>query len=140
MPASDLHPLTTTTEIPSVGRYYLLVLTSTDLLNQSGDSQSALRSSIDILQKFPKNTINLVVLHALNERFEWEDLPEGLKTVAEMRVYGVAKAEDAYETYGVSKERGLIAVVRPDGYIGTSSPLTGAQDVERYLRGCLITI
>src|SRR5687767_3815817 len=115
--------LTFTTEMPSIGRYYMLVLTSTDLLNEAGASQSALRASIDIMQKFPQNTIDLVILHPLNERFEWTDLPPSVKIFAEMRVYGLARKEDAYEVFGVSKDHGLIAVIRPDGYIGTVAPL-----------------
>ncbi|KAH7113457.1 putative phenol monooxygenase [Dactylonectria estremocensis] len=127
-------------EMPSIGRYYILVLASSDLLNKSGASQSAVLSSIDIIQKFPRNTIDLVILHPLNERFEWTDLPPSLKTFAEMRVYGLAKKEDAYEIFGVSKDEGLVAAIRPDGYVGILAPLLGSKSVEAYFRGCLVSI
>ena len=57
-----------------------------------------------------------------------------------MRFYNGTELEDAYGVYGVSKERGAIAVVRPDGYVGciTSSEEVGR--VEGYLRGCLRTV
>lgn len=125
--------------MPSIGRYHILILTSTDLMDKSGSSQSAITSSINIIRRFAKDTIGLVVLHPLQDRFEWTDVPADLKTFAEMRVYGQARSEDAYEAYGVSKEQGVIAVVRPDGYIGTMAPLLGAKVVEAYFLGCLVS-
>jgi phenol 2-monooxygenase len=126
--------------MPPTGRYYLLVFVSNDLLDKSGTSQSALRSSIETISKFPEGIINLVVIHPLTTRFEWTDLPAGVKTLAEMRVYGLARKEDAYEALGVSKDDGVIAVVRPDGYVGMLAPLSSAGAVENHLRGCLTTI
>ena len=128
------------TEMPPTGRYYLAVLTSNDLLNQSGSSQSALQSAIETISKFPEGTINLVVIHPLTTRFEWTDLPAGVKKLAEMRVYGMARKEDAYDILGVSKDEGVMAVVRPDGYVGMLAPLTKAGLVEGYLRGCLAAV
>ncbi|CAF3596620.1 unnamed protein product [Fusarium graminearum] len=113
-------------EMPPTGRYHLLVFASNDLLDKSGASQSALQSAIDIISKFPQGTINLVVIHPLATRFEWTDIPAGVKKIAEMRVYGLARKEDAYETLGVSKNDGVIAVVRPDGFgtdISLSEPI-----------------
>ncbi|KAF5638135.1 phenol hydroxylase [Fusarium sp. NRRL 52700] len=127
-------------EMPPTGRYYVLVFTSNDLLDKSGISQSSLGSSIEILQRFPKGTVNLIVVHPLTSRFEWTDLPVGVKTLAEMRTYGVSKKEDVYEVLGVSKDAGVVAVVRPDGYVGMMAPLSKTGDVEDYLRGCLVTV
>ena len=123
--------------MPSTGRYHVLLLTSKDLLDKSGNSQSAISSSVEIMQQFPAGIINLVVLHSLSDRFEWTQLPPGAKTFAEMRTYGLAKDEDAFEVLGVSKDEGVIAVVRPDGYIGMLAPLLGSRSVEEYFRGCL---
>ncbi|RGP62561.1 hypothetical protein FSPOR_9140 [Fusarium sporotrichioides] len=120
-------------EMPPTGRYYLLVFASNDLLDRSGASQSALQSSIDIISKFPQETINLVVIHPLTTRFEWTDIPAGVKKLAEMRVYGLARRDDAYETLGVSKDDGVIAVVRPDGYVGMLAPLSRVGSVEKHL-------
>lgn len=126
--------------MPPTGRYHLLVFASNDLLDKSGASQSALQSAIDIISKFPQGTINLVVIHPLATRFEWTDIPAGVKKIAEMRVYGLARKEDAYETLGVSKNDGVIAVVRPDGYVGMMAPLASPESVEKHLRGCLTTV
>lgn len=128
------------TEMPPTGRYYLTVFTSNDLVDKSGPSQSALQSAIETISKFPEGTINLVVIHPLTTRFEWTDLPAGVKTLAEMKVYGMARKEDAYDILGVSKDEGVMAVVRPDGYVGMMAPLVKAGLVEDYLRGCLATV
>ena len=74
------------------------------------------------------------MIHPLQQRFEWTDIPRSVKRVAEMRTYGVARKEDAYEVYGFSKEQGAVSVVRPDGYVGTISELTSFQTVEEYFK------
>lgn len=111
---------------------------SNDLLEPSGASQSALRSSVEIVKGFPKGTVSLAVVHPLDKRFGWPDLPQGVKELAEMRVYGLAKKEDIYEVLGVSKDNGSVAVVRPDGYVGMLAILAGIDHVREYLDGCLV--
>ncbi|WZH46756.1 FAD binding domain-containing protein [Fusarium acuminatum] len=127
-------------ELPPTGRYYVLVFASNDLLEPSGASQSALKSSVEIVKGFPKGTVDLAVVHPLSKRFEWPDLPRVVKELAEMRVYGLAKKEDIYEILGVSKDNGLVAVVRPDGYVGMLAPLAGIDRVREYLDGCLVRV
>jgi phenol 2-monooxygenase len=126
--------------MPSTGRYHILVLTSNDLLDKSGASQLALLSCVDIIRKFPTGATDLVVLHPLQKRFEWTDVPPCLKTFAEMRTYGLAKKEDAYEIFNVSKDEGLIAVIRPDGYVGMLAPLSDSKTVKAYFNSCLISV
>ncbi|KAF4499589.1 phenol hydroxylase [Fusarium agapanthi] len=121
-------------EMPPTGRYYVLVFTSNDLLEKSGNSQSSLQSSVEILQKFPKGTVNLIVVHPLTSRFEWTDLPAGVKTFAEMRTYGVSKKEDVYEVLGVSKDDGVVAVLiiaeKRDSIIGSRcTTMASAQNI-----------
>lgn len=92
------------------------------------------------MKSFPKSSIELAVFHSISRRFEWVDLPTETKELAEMRTYGVAKSQDVYDTYGVSKEKGLIAILRPDGYIGALVPLSETQEANDYLRNCLVTV
>lgn len=125
--------------MPSIGRYYILVLASNDLLDKSGVSQPAISSSINTIQKFPAGVINLTILHPLKERFEWTDVPISMKTFAEMRTYGLTTKMDAYNIFGVCKEKGLIAVIRPDGYVSMVAPLLDGKQVEAYFHGCLVT-
>jgi phenol 2-monooxygenase len=92
------------------------------------------------MQRFPTDTIDLVVLHPLKVRFEWTDIPPSVKQLAEMRTYGLSRKEDAYKIYGVLEDQGLITVVRPDGYIGMLATLSDTQEVEDYLCSCLLCV
>lgn len=67
----------------------------------------------------------------------WTDVPEVLKAEAEMRFYNGTELQHAYATYGVDTEEGAVAVVRPDGYVGTLAALADVERVEAYLGGCL---
>lgn len=92
------------------------------------------------MAKFPTGTIDLAVLHPLKERFEWVDLPHDVKQFAEMRTYGLAKKEDAYDIYGISKQEGVIIALRPDGYVGMLGQLSTPNYVEAFLQGCLVVV
>lgn len=61
-------------------------------------------------------------------------------TQAEMRFYNGTELDDAYKIYGVGRERGAVAAVRPDGYIGVVASLNDMGRVEAYLKGCLRTV
>lgn len=116
------------------------MLTSTDLLDPTGQSQKALQACTDIVKTHPAGSTDLVVLHPIKERFEWTQIPSEVKRLAEMRTYGLTKREDAYDIYGISKEEGAIAVVRPDGYIGILCRLSAPDVAEEYLSDCLVKI
>jgi phenol 2-monooxygenase len=124
--------------MPSTGRYRVLALASTDLLDRTGVSSRTLQSCANLLQKFPLGVIELLIVHPLTARFEWVDLPKCVKDIAEMRLFGLAATEDLYDVYGVPKEQGAMVVVRPDGYVGMIGHLSEVDDVEAYFRGCLV--
>lgn len=107
------------------------------MLDTSGASQDALRSAEVTILKYPQGIIDLIVIHPLQQRFEWTDIPRSVKRLVEMRTYGVATKENAYEVYGVSKDKGVVVVVRPDGYVGTISHLDSFQIVEAYFKRTL---
>ena len=81
-----------------------------------------------------RGVIDLIVIHPLQQRFEWTDIPRSVKLLAEMRTYGIARKEDAYEVYGVSQGKGAVVVVRPDGYVGTISHLGSYETVDDYFK------
>lgn len=90
------------------------------------------------MSQFPAGIIELVVLHALKSNtFIWTDIPEAVKTHSEMRFYNGTELEDAYQIYGVDPGNGAIAIVRPDGYIGTIAELNDTERVGKYLKRCL---
>lgn len=74
------------------------------------------------------------MIQPLKQRFEWTDIPRSVKRLAEMGTYGIANHEDAYEVYGVSKDKGAVVVVRPDGYVGTISHLDSYEIVDAYFK------
>ncbi|KAI5243446.1 putative phenol monooxygenase [Aureobasidium subglaciale] len=125
-------------ELPSNGRYRILLLTSTNLLNIDGLSQKALKACATMVDEHPAGSIDYAVLHPIKERFEWTQLPSEVKRLAEMRTYGLGRREDAYETYGVAKDEGAIAVIRPDGYVGVLCRLSAIKTVQSYLEACLV--
>ncbi|KAK2743364.1 hypothetical protein FQN55_007299 [Onygenales sp. PD_40] len=134
----DLHD-----DIPSTARIRLLLLTSTDLLSPTGSSATAMKYLTTRLLSssiFPPSILELVVLHPhLMRNFLWEDVPKELKEHAEMRFYDGFALQDVYKTYGVPVDKGAVAVIRPDGYVGVVGGLEdeGVGRVEGYLRGLL---
>jgi phenol 2-monooxygenase len=130
--------LTIHLDMPSTGRYRILVFTSTDLLQPSGRSCTALNNLCgSVISKHPAGTVELVVVHPLQNRFEWTEVPGCVKELAEMKFHGPAK-EDVYSIYGISNAEGAIAVVRPDGVVGMVCHLSAWKSVGDFLGCCLI--
>ena len=125
----------------STGRYRILVLASSDLLQPDGRSATALSTICDeIVPVFPKDTIELVVVHPIRTKnFEWTDLPTCLKTYSEMRFHGLGD-QPVYQIYGVAEHEGAIMLVRPDGYVGAIVHLHKTDEVLAYLRKCLVSL
>ncbi|PMD54150.1 phenol monooxygenase [Hyaloscypha bicolor E] len=128
-------------DFPSTGRFRILCFTSADLLTPTGISSTALTHISTILTQFPAGIIESVVLHPLESNtFVWSDIPKAVKTHSEMRFYNGTELENAYKIYGVDPRKGAIAVVRPDGYIGTIAELKDIERVWEFLKGCLRTL
>ena len=128
-------------DFPSTGRFRILCFTSTDLLTPTGISSTTLTHISTLLAQFPAGIIESVVLHALESNtFVWSDIPKAVKTHSEMRFYNGTELENAYKIYGVDPTKGAIAVVRPDGYIGTIAELKDIERVWEFLKGCLRTL
>ncbi|KAL4772700.1 FAD binding domain-containing protein [Aspergillus nidulans var. acristatus] len=155
----DLHD-----DFLSTGRFRILVLTSSDLLDPTGTSAKTLTAlSKQTIPSFPASTIEQVVIHprlptsnndSTNgssgtstdtsknnlypyDTFTWRDLPAALKERSEMRFYSGCALDDVYAVYGVAEDEGAIAVVRPDGYVGVVAALDDVKAVEGYLGGVL---
>ncbi|KKA17585.1 Phenol 2-monooxygenase [Rasamsonia emersonii CBS 393.64] len=99
------------------GRFRILCLTSTDLLDPRGTSAQTLTAiGISLLPRFPPSLLEQVVVHPrVSRSFEWKDLPAAVKQHSEMRFYSGYEMDDVYGIYGVEPDRGALAVVRPDG-------------------------
>ncbi|THC91403.1 hypothetical protein EYZ11_009132 [Aspergillus tanneri] len=121
------------------GRFHLLIFASTDLLSPVGLSASIINAMYHrVLPSFSPGLIELTVLHPrLSRPFDWEDVPGAIKQGAEMRFYNGVDQQDAYAIYGVPQDRGILAIVRPDGCVGVLAKLEDPDRVASYLRGCL---
>lgn len=129
------------TDIPSTGRFRILCLTSTDLLDRSSISVQTLEEVTLLEAQFPKSVIEQIILHPqLHRSFEWNDVPMCVKQQAEMRFYDGSALDDAYSIYGVDPVQGALVVVRPDGYVGVVACLGDVQKVDRYLKQCIRTV
>lgn len=129
------------TDLLSTGRFRILVFTTLDLLDVHGISSHALADvCYSILPTFPQTTVELVVLHPfLKRRFEWTNIPSCIKETAEMKFHGPAY-DDLYSVYGVDPDKGVIVVVRPDGYVGMIGSLFNPLQADTYLRHCLVKV
>ena len=57
-----------------------------------------------------------------------------------MCFYDGSVLDDAYTIYGVDPAKGVLLVVRPDGYVGVVASLDDVQRVDRYLKSCIRTV
>lgn len=135
----------------STGRYRILVFTTHDLVDRREKGTDKAESSIsaqaletichEIIPAYPKDTIELVVLHPFHTRdFEWDQMPSCLKDFAEMTFHGSPGPEPFYETYGVLEKRGAVVAIRPDGYVGTVKTLADAKSLGDYFDNCLVRV
>ncbi|KAJ5358167.1 hypothetical protein N7541_005325 [Penicillium brevicompactum] len=128
-------------DFPSTGRFRVLCLTSTDLLDPTGISAQALSALSKTIERFPKSVVEQVVVHPrLSRDFMWGDIPRAVKEHSEMSFYNGYELDDVYGTYGVDPEKGAVAIVRPDGYIGVIASLADVNRVERYMERLIRTV
>jgi hypothetical protein len=112
----------------------VLILLSTDLLNPTGSSATALKATTNLIQQFPSSLIEQIIVHPrLSGEITWENIPSCVKEQAEMSFYNGYELEDAHCTYGVDPARGAMVVVRPDGYVGVVAALGDLARVEGFL-------
>ncbi|KAF7715380.1 Phenol hydroxylase [Penicillium ucsense] len=127
-------------DFPSTGRFRILCLTSSDLLDKEGTSAKTLTALGEIIKNFPPSIIEQVVIHPhLSRSFMWNDIPHEVKKHSEMSFYSGQEIEDVYATYGVDPARGALAVVRPDGYVGTIAELADVTRVDTFLSSLIVS-
>lgn len=128
-------------DFTSIGRFRILCLTSSDLLDPQGTSARTLAALGKIIPQFPPSVLEQVVVHPkVGRDFMWDDIPRELKRYSEMSFYNGYELDDVYSTFGVDPGQGALAVVRPDGYIGIVAELGDFKRVEQYLKALIRTI
>ncbi|KAJ5484847.1 hypothetical protein N7539_004835 [Penicillium diatomitis] len=127
-------------DFPSTGRFRILCLTSSDLLDKEATSAKTLTALGEIITNFPPSIIEQVVIHPrLSRSFMWHDIPYEVKKYSEMSFYSGHEIEDVYATYGVDPSRGALAVIRPDGYVGTIAELADVTRVDTFLSSLIVS-
>jgi hypothetical protein len=63
------------------------------------------------------------------------ETPNGQAGESKLHTLG---AEDAYGIFGAKREQGVIALVRPDGYIGMVAALQDVELVTKYLNSVML--
>lgn len=128
-------------DFTSIGRFRILCLTSSDLLNPEGTSARTLVALGAIIPQFPQSVLEQVVIHPkLGKDFMWNDIPREVKQYSEMSFYSGYELDDVYGTFGVDPAQGALAIVRPDGYVGIVAELGDDKRVEQYLKTLIRTM
>ncbi|KAJ5919149.1 hypothetical protein N7466_010092 [Penicillium verhagenii] len=128
-------------DFTSIGRFRILCLTSSDLLDPQGVSARTLGALGAVIPQFPQSILEQVVVHPkLEKEFVWNDIPKEVKRYSEMSFYSGYELDDVYSTFGVDPSQGALAIVRPDGYVGIVAELGDVGRVEKYLKTMIRTL
>jgi len=122
--------------LPATGHYVVLVLLP-KLFRDPRVQQQLEYLMIGILQKFVSGIMEPFVIHPLrsNDDVEWSMFPKALKEGWEWNLFGDVSGQ-GYETLGVDRDAGVVAVLRPDGVLGgvwDLDELAPKHRVENYL-------
>ncbi|KAF8533908.1 FAD binding domain-containing protein, partial [Trichophaea hybrida] len=122
--------------LPSNGHHAVLVILPQDFKSLKIQRKISYLTTT-LPQKFVQGIVEPYVIHPLksNDDVEWSDFPKALKEYWEWNFLGDVSGQ-AYETFGVSKEAGVVAVLRPDGVVGgvwDLQELAPKGEVERWL-------
>ncbi|GAB1197644.1 hypothetical protein APSETT444_006944 [Aspergillus pseudonomiae] len=121
-------------DLPSTGRFRLLLLLTNDLLDPNGVSATAVNNAATLVRQFPPSLIEQIIVYPrLPGEVTWENIPKCVKEQNEMTFYNGYELDDAYRIYGVDPARGAVVVVRPDGYVGTIGKLDDICSISAYL-------
>ncbi|KJK60788.1 hypothetical protein P875_00053027 [Aspergillus parasiticus SU-1] len=121
-------------DLPSTGRFRLLSLLTTDLLDANGVSATSVTATANLVPQFPASLIEQIIVYPrVPGEITWRGLPVCVKEQSEMTFYSGYELEDVYGIYGVDPARGALVVVRPDGYVGLVVALSDTGRVDEYL-------
>lgn len=153
---ADARPWDFQSKLVSSGHFHLLVFAGHVLSSQQSARLSAFCSTLSsssFLSHHLHTQISILTLHA-SRRVDVEllrDFPDILHPYDEQMGWDYEKVyvddesyhegwEDAYRGYGVSRERGCVVVVRPDGYVAWIGECDeeGGKGVEAYFRGVFV--
>ncbi|KAL2821312.1 thioredoxin-like protein [Aspergillus cavernicola] len=121
-------------DLASTGRFRVLSLLSSDLLDLNGVSATALNSIAALVPQYPPSLLEQIIIYPrLPGEVTWDNIPSCVKEQAEMTFYNGHDLDDAYQIYGIDPTHGALVVIRPDGYVGIIAELGDTSRVEGYL-------
>ncbi|KAI0175523.1 putative phenol 2-monooxygenase [Hypoxylon sp. FL1284] len=88
---------------------------------------SAKRTETEIIRDFPE------VLHPFDAHTGWDYDKIFVDDESYHEGFG-----DAYGNYGIDRERGCVAVARPDQYVGWVGDIDDFAGLQKYFEGCLV--
>ncbi|KAI0594064.1 phenol hydroxylase [Biscogniauxia sp. FL1348] len=88
---------------------------------------SAKRADTELLRDFPE------ILHPFDKHNGWDYYKVFVDDVSYHEGFG-----DAYNNYGIDKERGCVVVARPDQHVGWIGELEDFDELQKYFEGCLV--
>ncbi|KAI5859228.1 FAD binding domain-containing protein [Tricharina praecox] len=122
--------------LPASGHYVVLVLLP-KLFKDPRVQQQLTYLTSTLPQKFARGILEPFIIHPLrsNDDVEWNMFPKALKEDWEWNLLGDVSGQ-GYETFGVDRDAGVVAVLRPDGVLGgvwDIDELAPKRRVESYL-------
>lgn len=139
---ADANPRDVHDDMPSTGRYRILLVLPVGFKMDPGAFRGVIKGLADTIPSaFPAGVVETVVVFP-GERgtLEWTDFPSCVREVSEWLVFGDHYGE-AYAMWGVDEGKGVVAVARPDGYVGVVSSIKeGEESVMGYLSRVLKTV
>jgi len=122
--------------LPATGHYVVLALLP-KLFKDPRVQQQLAYVTTTLPRKFVRGIVEPFVIHPLrsNDEVEWNMFPKALKEHWEWNLLGDVSGQ-GYETFGVDRDAGVVAVLRPDGVLGgvwDIDELAPKRRVESYL-------
>ena len=125
----------------SNGKFHVIALipASTAPASGSGAWWSDLEALLASLQVgILRSIVEAIIIHPwppYGHDIEWTHFPPVVRDIAEHNVYGEAESDGVYGTWGIERATGALAVVRPDGYVGSQFGWGEDEALMQYLRG-----
>lgn len=128
--------------LPCNGHHAVLVLLPRDFASPKTQQKLSYLTTT-LPRKFVRGIVEPYVIHPLesNDDIEWDMFPCALKEDWEWNFLGDVGVT-AYETLGVDRAAGVVAVLRPDGVVGgvwDLDELVPKGEVERWLLTNLVS-
>ncbi|CAL1708745.1 unnamed protein product [Somion occarium] len=132
---ADRRPVNVQDLCLSNGRFKLFVFTGDVLSADDIQSLNKLTTDLDaLLSELPKGLLEVFsIIKAKDDAITYMDVPQTLRPHWTSIHFDGHASGPVYDAYGINRE-GALVVFRPDGYVGTITPLGEVELVRQYFR------